>query len=75
MIKGQDQLENKIVKYLQECHFDIAATPSSKFVIDEAHLAKLLTRFAVSAATIITTSLSLKQYLKEIITNTRKNKL
>jgi hypothetical protein len=69
------ELHEKIKTYLQECYFDIGATPSSsKFIIDEAHLAKLLTRIAVSAATLITTSLSLKQYAKEIFSNSRKPK-
>ena len=64
------ELHEKIKTYLQECYFDIGATPSSsKFIIDEAHLAKLLTRIAV-----ITTSLSLKQYAKEIFNNSRKPK-
>lgn len=72
---GNKEIQDKIKTYLQECHFDIGANPSvsSKFMIDEAHLAKLLTRIAVSAATIITTSISLKQYAKEIFTHSRKS--
>lgn len=72
---GNRELHEKIKAYLQECHFDIGATPSvsSKFMIDEAHLAKLLTRIAVSAATVITTSLSLKQYAREVFINSRKS--
>lgn len=74
MITGKDNLQNKVQQYLDECYFDIGSNPISKFTIDEAYLAKMLTRIAVSAATIITTGISLKQYIKEIYSNTRKSK-
>lgn len=66
----------KIQSYLEECYFDVAPSPSkSAFIFDEAHLAKLLTRIVVSAATVVTTGISLKQYVKEISSNYRKSKI
>ena len=67
----------KIKNYLNECYFDINSVPLGKspLIIDEAHLAKMLTRIVVSAATIATTTISLRQYFKDIAFNYRKNKL
>jgi hypothetical protein len=77
MNTGIKDCQQKIQSYLEDCYFDIGATPTSKvpFVLDEAHLAKMLTRIIVSAATVVTTTLSLKQYTKEIASHYRKNKL
>lgn len=67
----------KIKNYLNECYFDTSSVPLGKspLTIDEAHLAKMLTRIVVSAATIATTTISLRQYIKDIAFNYRKNKL
>jgi hypothetical protein len=71
----KNNVQHKIESYLQDCYFDVAPSPSkSSFVFDEAHLAKLLTRIVVSAATVVTTGISLKQYVKEISINYRKSK-
>lgn len=75
MHKGTDFYKAQIQSYLNDCHFDIGVTSTKAFVIDEAHLAKMLTRIVVSTATIITTSLSLKQYAREIYINHKRNKL
>jgi hypothetical protein len=77
MNTGIKNYQHKIQSYLQDCYFDIGATPTSgiPFVLDEAHLAKMLTRIVVSAATVLTTTLSLKQYAKEVSNHYRKNKL
>lgn len=73
MNKAKDQYFTKIKSYLDDCYFDVTTPlPGSKFTIDEAHLAKLLTRIVVSAATIATTTISLKQYVREIISHSRK---
>lgn len=73
MNKAKEQYFSKIQSYLSECHFDVTTPlPGSKFAIDEAHLAKLLTRIVVSAATIATTTISLKQYVKEVLSHNRK---
>lgn len=64
---GENKYYTKIKLYLDDCYFDVATPLSgSKIVLDEAHLAKMLTRIVVSAATIATTALSLKQYIKDI---------
>jgi hypothetical protein len=71
----KNTLHSNIQSYLQDCYFDVAPSPSkSSFIFDEAHLAKLLTRIVVSAATVVTTGISLKQYIKEISSNYRKSK-
>ena len=77
MKQANQDLHNKIKQYLSECYFDIAPNPSlaSKLPIDEAQLARMLTRIAVSAATIITTTLSLRQYVKDAFVNSRRSKL
>lgn len=73
MNKAKDQYFTQIKSYLDDCYFDVATPMSgSKFIIDEAHLAKMITRIVVSAATIATTAISLKQYVKEIASHTRK---
>jgi hypothetical protein len=75
MHKGNNYYKQQIQSYLNDCHFDMGISSSKPFVIDEAHLARMLTRIVVSTATIITTTLSLKQYTKEIYLNHKRNKL
>lgn len=77
MKTGNQDLQNKIKNYINECYFDIAPNPSlaSKLALDEAQLARMLTRIAVSAATIITTTLSLRQYVKDAFLNSKRSKL
>ena len=77
MNTGIKNYQQKIQSYLDDCYFDIGATPSNNlpFVLDEAHLAKMLTRIVVSAATIVTTTLSLKQYARDISINYKRKKL
>lgn len=73
MNKGNKQYFDAVKSYLDQCYFDITTPiPGSKFSIDEAHLARMLTRIVVSAATIATTAISLKQYIREIISHNRK---
>ena len=74
---GNRHYTDKMQSYLNECYFDFGATPSNglPFVIDEAKLAKMLTRIVVSTATIVTTTLSLRQYAREISTHYKRNKL
>jgi hypothetical protein len=75
MHKGNDCYKQQIQSYINECHFDIGVSSSKTFVIDEAQLAKMLTRIVVSTATLITTTLSLKQYAKEIYIHHKRNKI
>jgi|LakMenE01Jun11ns_1017448.scaffolds.fasta_scaffold9950806_12 hypothetical protein len=77
MNTGIKNYQDKIQSYLNDCYFDIGSTPTGNipFILDEAHLAKMLTRIVVSAATVLTTTLSLKQYSKEMIKHYRKTKL
>lgn len=72
--KGNDFYKSKFESYINDCHFDIGVSSSNPFNIDEAQLARMLTRIVVSAATIITTTLSLKQYSREILHNYKRNK-
>jgi hypothetical protein len=74
---GNRNYSNKIQSYLNDCYFDFGATPSNglPFIIDEAKLAKMLTKIVVSTATIVTTTLSLKQYAREISLHYKRNKL
>lgn len=74
---GNRNYSTKIQSYLNDCYFDIGATPSNglPFIIDEAKLAKMLTKIVVSTATIVTTTLSLKQYAREISLHYKRNKL
>ena len=72
--QGNDYYQSKIKSYIDDCHLDIGVSSTNPFHIDEAQLARMLTRIVVSAATIITTSLSLRQYSKEIIANYKRNK-
>lgn len=74
MNKGTHDYVKSIQSYLQQCHFDMGVASSKPLMIDEAHLAKLLTRIVVSTATVVTTALSLKQYTREIYASYRKNK-
>jgi hypothetical protein len=70
MNKADKNYYESIKNYLDDCHFDIAPNPlSGKVIFDEAHLAKLITRIVVSAATVATTTLSLRQYIKDIISH------
>lgn len=73
---GNRNYSNKIQSYFNDCYFDIGPTPSNglPFIIDEAKLAKMLTRIVVSTATIVTTTLSLRQYAREISTHYKRNK-
>jgi len=67
MNTATNQYYHKIKQYLDQCYFDVGTSiPGTKFVIDETHLARMLTKIVVSAATIATTTISLKQYIKEI---------
>lgn len=75
MHKGTKCYKEQIQSYLNECHFDVGISSPKPFPIDEAHLARMLTRIVVSTATVITTTLSLKQYAKEIYINYKRNKL
>lgn len=77
MTTGIRNYQQKIQSYLDDCYFDIGSTPNGNlpFVLDEAHLAKMLTRIVVSAATIVTTTLSLKQYARDISINYNRKKL
>jgi hypothetical protein len=75
MNKATEEYSSRLKSYIDECHFDVGVGSSNPFMIDEAQLAKLLTRIVVSAATIITTSLSLKQFVKEISFNYKRNKI
>jgi hypothetical protein len=74
---GNSKYSTQIQSYLKDCYFDFGATPSNglPFIIDEAKLAKMLTKIVVSTATIVTTTLSLKQYAREISLNYKRNKL
>lgn len=66
----------KVSEYFSNCYFDVQSTPSKSMpILDEAHLAKLVTRIVVSAATLFTTTISLKQYAKEVSSHYRKKKL
>lgn len=77
MRKGNKEYATKVKHYLDECYFDIGSTPTSGygFILDEAKLARMITKIVVSTATLVTTSLSLKQYAKEMIWTHRKVKL
>lgn len=75
MHKANKFYREQIQDYLDECHFDLGVSSSKAFPIDEAHLARMLTRIVVSTATVITTTLSLKQYAKEVYINYKRNKL
>lgn len=77
MNKGNSFYYEKVKNYLDECYFDIASTPSNAygFVLDEAKLARMITKIVISSATLVTTSLSLKQYAKDLILTYRKVKL
>ena len=63
----------KIKDYLNQCYFDVGTSiPGTKFVIDETQLARMLTKIVVSAATIATTTISLKQYIKDIYARSKE---
>jgi hypothetical protein len=74
MKKDKREYINSLQSYLEECHFDTGMISPNPFKVDEAHLAKMLTRIVVSTATAITTTISLRQYLKEIYFHYRKDK-
>ncbi len=75
MNKGTNNYSSKVKSYIDDCHLDIGVSSSNPFHIDEAQLARMLTRIVVSAATIFTTAISLKQYSKEILHNYKRNKI
>lgn len=58
---------DSVKSYIDDCYFDFAGIPTSGIPtpIDEAQVAKMLARIAVSAVTIFTTTISLKQYFKD----------
>lgn len=67
MNKDNKAHADKIKSYLNDCYFDfVGVSPNAASTpIDEAQLAKMVARIAVSAVTIFTTAVSLKQYFKE----------
>lgn len=67
MNTGTKSYVEKVKQYISECNFDFAGIPASGInaPIDEAQLAKMVARIAVSAVTVVTTAMSLRQYLKE----------
>lgn len=60
----KEQLSDKISSFTDEYYFDIHSMSSSSLPLDESHLIKLVTKLAVSAATVWWTALEIKDYLK-----------
>lgn len=74
MKKDTREYTSKLKSYLEECHFDTGMIGPKPLIIDEAQLARMLTRIVVSTATVVTTTISLRQYVKEIYSSYRKDK-
>jgi len=74
MKKDKREYISQVKSYIKECHFDMGMIGSKPISIDEAQLTKMLTTIVVSAATVITTSMSLRQYVKDIYYNYKKEK-
>jgi hypothetical protein len=77
MNTGNREYFDKIKSYLDESFFDFASMPTKGLSssIDETQLAKMFARIAVSAVTIVTTTVSLKQYFKDNPIFTRKKNI
>lgn len=56
-------LSDKIALSLDEYYFDVQSLGSPN-ILDESHLAKLLTKMAVGLATVWWTAVELKDYIK-----------
>lgn len=63
-VKKQN-LEQKIDKFFEDNYFDIQGiTPSSSFAsLDEAYLARILTKLAIGSATVWWSLLEMKEFL------------
>ena len=59
----KQNLSNKINQSLDGYYFDVQSI-SSSVPIDETQLVKLVTKFAVSAATVWWTAIEIKDYIK-----------
>lgn len=59
----KQQLQSKIDKYLEETYFDVQGMFPGNVPLDEAYLARVLTKLAIGTATVWWSVLEVKDFL------------
>lgn len=60
----QQELQNSIKSYLDDCCFDVQFNPTGTLSGTEAYLVKLLSKIAIGSATVWWSIIELRQFVK-----------
>ena len=63
VFQKKEQLKLRLDNYFQDTYLDVQALSPNIKIFDEAHLAKLLTKLAVSSATVWWSLLEIKEFI------------
>jgi len=63
VFQKKEQLKLRLHNYFQDIYLDVQAVSPNFKILDEAHLAKILTKLAVSSATVWWSLLEIKQFI------------